>query len=92
MPGSVPGWLSAVLASVTWLSVCRRVLSLTLESLLLLSDRALVFKRDYHILADNPLETGVPLLAFSLYELLPDSQLQTTNVIPKLNLLNRLRI
>jgi len=34
----------------------------------------------------------LPLLAFSWYELLPDSLIQTTNVIPKLNLFNRLLI
>jgi len=34
----------------------------------------------------------LPLLAFSRYELLPDSLIQTTNVIPKLNLLNRILI
>ena len=34
----------------------------------------------------------LPLLAFSWYELLPDSLIQTTNVIPKFNLWNRLLI
>jgi len=33
----------------------------------------------------------LPLLIFSWYELLPDSQIQTTNVIPKLNLINSIR-